>query len=100
MALNARTNSSSDGGVLHWLAPDPTFYKGEVSWRNITPFNRTAAINTDWFVLMDGWGFMGNRVYNAAHGGGGLKAFLDPWLPLLVFPHGDASQICKPHVLP
>lgn len=99
MALNHRKNSSSDGGVLHWIAPDPTYYSGDVTWSKISPFTRTDAVNTDWFVPWDGWDFTGNGRFKISHGEKGLKAFLDPWLPLLVFPQKDARLICKSRII-
>ncbi|KAF5361606.1 hypothetical protein D9758_007378 [Tetrapyrgos nigripes] len=98
MALNPPTpDSESDGGVLHWLAPDTAAYEGDLIWREMTPFDPSTegpsvSTQTDWFVKLDSWSFTsgGN---SALQNDGNLIAVIDPFESSLIFPRGAANMI-------
>lgn len=91
MALNPPTNSSTDGGVLHFIAPDGAFYSGAVSWKNMTAVS-SASINSDWTVDMDHW-MVESSGTNIS--GGPAPAIVDPYFSSIIFPQAQARSICE-----
>ena len=96
MALNPPSNFSSDGGVMHWLQPDPSFYEGDVAWKTMISANASSATNmSTWFVEMDAWSVSGgNPAFNISQSGIQLLTFLDPFYSSIVFPQSAARAIC------
>ncbi|KAJ7630405.1 aspartic peptidase domain-containing protein [Roridomyces roridus] len=96
MALNPPSNSSTDGGVFHWLQPDQSAYTGEVQWKTMLAANASTPSNmTSWFVEMDAWSVTGpsSSPFNITQSGVELLTFLDPLYPSIVFPQGAARSI-------
>ncbi|KAJ7451146.1 aspartic peptidase domain-containing protein [Mycena latifolia] len=96
MALNAPSNFSGDGGVLHWLQPDQSFYEGEVAWKTMIAPNPSVPSNlSSWFVEMDAWSVSGGpSSFNISQSGTQLLTFLDPFYSSIVFPQSAARAIC------
>ncbi|KAJ6573928.1 aspartic peptidase domain-containing protein [Mycena vulgaris] len=95
MALNAPANFSGDGGVLHWLQPDPSFYEGDVAWKTMVTANSSSPSNmSSWFVEMDAWSVSGGTSpFNISQSGIQLLTFLDPFYASIVFPQSAARAI-------
>ncbi|KAJ7139499.1 aspartic peptidase domain-containing protein [Mycena epipterygia] len=95
MALNPPSNVSGDGGVLHWLQPDPSFYEGDVAWKTMLAANASVPSNmSSWFVEMDAWSVSGGpSAFNISQSGTQLLTFLDPFYASIVFPQGAARAI-------
>ncbi|KAJ7579823.1 aspartic peptidase domain-containing protein [Mycena floridula] len=94
MALNRRKDSSSDGGVLHWVLPDQTAYTGDVAWKNMNPFNSTpSSVSSDWFIEMDGYAFTSSNGPSISKSGLPLQTVLDPFFPNIVFPQTETRSI-------
>ncbi|KAE9385277.1 hypothetical protein BT96DRAFT_982093 [Gymnopus androsaceus JB14] len=94
--------SSSSGGTLHWLAPDPSSYEGEISWKVLlsntnmdTSSNSTSSLtNADSFVEMDSWVFRStSQDVNVSDTTGSLLTVIDPLFPDIVFPQVQARAI-------
>ncbi|THU87757.1 acid protease [Dendrothele bispora CBS 962.96] len=98
MALNPPTpDSQTDGGVLHWLAPETTAYQGDLTWRRMEPIDPTSGASdisteTDWFVGLDNWSFF-NGIDSNVSKDGNMIAAIDLFEPGLVFPQTAAGQI-------
>lgn len=95
MALNPPQDSSSDGGVLHWVNPDSSAYQGVISYRDIqgTGTADPRSDTSDWVVNMDSWSFNSGTA-SASQSGGDMKVTIDPYLPSIVFPADQAKTIC------
>ncbi len=93
MALNRPTEASSDGGVLHWLAPDPSFYRGDVAWKGMQPLNSSTGY--DFHVTMDGWNFTGDSKSASLSRNGDFVTMLDPYIPVTIMPQADATLLCS-----
>ncbi|KAJ7924427.1 aspartic peptidase domain-containing protein [Mycena leptocephala] len=97
MALNppSPSNASGDGGVLHWLQPDASFYQGDVAWKTMLAANASAPSNmSSWFVEMDAWSVSGgSSSFNITQSGTQLLTFLEPFIASIVFPQGAARAI-------
>ncbi|KAK0506673.1 aspartic peptidase domain-containing protein [Armillaria luteobubalina] len=96
MALNQAPDdtqsiaSDSDGGVFHWFQPDPSFYDGDVAWKNMVPSN-SSSLAADFHVMMDSWTFttsLGNSSQS-----GDLVTLLDPMYSTMTFPQGAAALV-------
>jgi hypothetical protein len=98
MALNppSPSNASGDGGVLHWLQPDASFYQGDVAWKTMLAANASAPSNmSSWFVEMDAWSVSGgSSSFNITQSGTQLLTFLEPFIASIVFPQSAARAIC------
>lgn len=92
MALNPPRKSSSDGGILHWVAPDTSFYKGSVSWKDMLPSNATS-VNADWTVQLDSLSFS-DAAINISRQNNDLKAIVDPYFTNIYIPQSLAGSIC------
>nr|GAT50355.1 acid protease [Mycena chlorophos] len=96
-ALNALSNTSSDGGELHWIAADADAYEGDVMWLPMSAIDTATATNTNasWSVEMDGWdaAATGTNAFNVSQKGTPLSAYLDPFYPNIVFPQSAAQAI-------
>ncbi|KAJ6569550.1 aspartic peptidase domain-containing protein [Mycena capillaripes] len=96
IALNppSPSNASGDGGVLHWLQPDTSFYQGDIAWKPMLAANASVPSNmSSWFVEMDAWSVAGPPSFNISQSGTQLLAFLDPFYGSIVFPQSAARAI-------
>ncbi|KAJ7037450.1 aspartic peptidase domain-containing protein [Mycena alexandri] len=95
MALNSPSNFSTDGGVLHWLQPDPSFYQGDIAWKPMLAANASIPSNrSSWFVEMDAWSVSGgSSSFNISQSGTELLTLLDPFYSTIVFPQSSARAI-------
>ncbi|KIK68730.1 hypothetical protein GYMLUDRAFT_732025 [Collybiopsis luxurians FD-317 M1] len=104
LALNIPSSTSSNGGTLHWTAPDKNSYQGDIAWKPLIPFSslssssanttgNTSSINADSFVEMDSWVFQGSNSVNVSDGAGNLLVVVDPSFMDLVFPQSQARSI-------
>ncbi|KAJ7226102.1 aspartic peptidase domain-containing protein [Mycena pura] len=97
VALSAPTdvNTSTDGGVLHWLAPDAAAYQGTVVWLPIGSAAANESVVSDWLVVMDAWDVVGAQPYafNISQSGTPLPASLDPLYTSIIFPQSAARAI-------
>ncbi|KAJ7771947.1 aspartic peptidase domain-containing protein [Mycena maculata] len=95
MALNPPSNFTTDGGVLHWLQPDQSFYEGEVQQKTMLTANASNSNLSSWFVEMDEWSATGSSSspFNITQSGVQLLTFLDPLYASIVFPQGAARSI-------
>ncbi|KAK0446528.1 aspartic peptidase domain-containing protein [Desarmillaria tabescens] len=84
------SDSDSDGGLFHWLEPDPSYYSGDVAWKNMVPSN-SSSIAADFHVTMDSWTFttsLGNSSQS-----GDLVTLIDPMYSTMTFPQGAAALV-------
>ncbi|KAK0207868.1 aspartic peptidase domain-containing protein [Desarmillaria ectypa] len=84
------SDSDLDGGVFHWLEPDPSYYNGDVAWKNMVPSN-SSSLAADFHVMMDSWTFttsLGNSSQS-----GDLVTLIDPMFSTMTFPQGAAALI-------
>ncbi|KAK0232884.1 aspartic peptidase domain-containing protein [Armillaria fumosa] len=90
MALSPNTGSSNDGGYLHLIHPDPSYYQGNVAWKEMQTFN-TSSLDTDFYINLDSW------TLTTANGNvsrsGNLVTAIDPVYDALVLPQQDASVL-------
>ncbi|KAJ7785668.1 aspartic peptidase domain-containing protein, partial [Mycena metata] len=95
MALNPPSNFSTDGGVLHWLHPDSSFYRGDIAWKPMLAANASMPSNlSTWFVEMDAWSVSGSSSsFNISQSGTELLTLLDPFYSNIVFPQTFARAI-------
>lgn len=100
LALNPPSSSLSsktNGGTLHWLAPDEDSFEGEISWKTLIASNSSSSstTNTDSFIEMDSWVFStGQNAVNISDTMGNLLTVVDPLFPDVVFPQYQAQAIC------
>ena len=107
MALNAQQGggtqigqtSSSSGGELHWLQPDPTAYQGNISWANVlnqsSPTPQLPLLTTtDWTVQVDGWTATVSNSSNALVHEQSSPAIVEPYFPEIYLPFQEANSIC------
>ncbi|PBK89254.1 acid protease [Armillaria gallica] len=96
MALNQAPDDTqsiahdSDGGVFHWFQPDPSYYDGDVAWKNMVPSN-SSSLAADFHVMMDSWTFttsLGNSSQS-----GDLVTLIDPMYSTMTFPQGAAALV-------
>ncbi|KAK0197908.1 aspartic peptidase domain-containing protein [Armillaria mellea] len=96
MALNQAPDDTqaiapdSDGGVFHWFQPDPSYYDGDVAWKNMVPSN-SSSLAADFHVIMDSWTFttsLGNSSQS-----GDLVTLIDPMYSTMTFPQGAAALV-------
>ncbi|KAK0475143.1 aspartic peptidase domain-containing protein [Armillaria novae-zelandiae] len=96
MALNQAPDdtqsiaSDSDGGVFHWFQPDPSYYDGDVAWKNMVPSN-SSSLAADFQVGMDSWTFttsLGNSSQS-----GDLVTLIDPMYSTMTFPQRSAALV-------
>lgn len=99
MALNPPVNSSTDGGVLHWVLPDSSYYQGDISWKELSKLSSNSSLNSDWFVNMDGFSFHSGNSPNISRSGQELPTIIDPLFAAICFPQDEAKLICKVAVL-
>jgi hypothetical protein len=85
MALNAPAASSSDGGALHWLAPNPNAYQGQLTWADVLKANSSDTIKSDWAVQIDGWTFSS----------GSNSSSISQTDPDIYLPLSQAQTICQ-----
>lgn len=84
------SDSDSNGGVFHWLEPDPSYYDGDVAWKNMVPFNSSSLV-ADFHITMDSWTFstsLGNSSQS-----GDLVTLIDPMFSTMTFPQGAAALV-------
>ncbi|KAK0506435.1 aspartic peptidase domain-containing protein [Armillaria luteobubalina] len=90
MALSPNTGSSNDGGYLHLIHPEPSYYQGNVAWKDMQTYN-TSSLDTDFYINLDSW------TLTTANGNvsrsGNLVTAIDPIYDALVFPQQDASVL-------
>lgn len=92
MALNAPFESDkANGGVLHWLEPDSSFYEGNATFQNVISNPNSTS---DWVVQMNGWTFSsgGKSISNA---GQTFETAVDPFYNNIYIPQDEAQLICK-----
>ncbi|SJL17364.1 uncharacterized protein ARMOST_20914 [Armillaria ostoyae] len=90
MALSPNTgSSSSDGGYLHLVQPDNSFFQGDIAWKTMQTFN-TTSLNTDFYIELDSW------TLTTSNGNisrtGSLVTAIDPIYEALIFPQQDAGS--------
>ncbi|PBK61085.1 acid protease [Armillaria solidipes] len=90
MALSPNTgSSSSDGGYLHFVQPDNSFFQGDIAWKTMQTFN-TTSLNTDFYIELDSW------TLTTSNGNisrtGSLVTAIDPIYEALIFPQQDAGS--------
>jgi len=88
LALQPPTSQGSDNaGSLHWLAPDPSAYDGDITWRLTTVTNSDVAT-----FEIDGWQFKtgGTTVTNSNQD---LTSTVDPYYVNMFFPSQEAQLI-------
>ncbi|TFK31098.1 aspartic peptidase domain-containing protein [Crucibulum laeve] len=90
LSLNPPEISSSDAGQLHWLAPDPSAYQGEVSWKDLIT---TTSLDSDWVFKMDSWMFNVTDGGSQSRNGGNMTTAVDPYNPNIIFPSDIAHSI-------
>ena len=56
MALDKLADGSTNGGVIHWVAPDTSAVRGAISTKEIQPLTSTN-LNADWEVQVDSFSF-------------------------------------------
>ena len=109
MMLNppqSQPQAGSDAGTLHWLKPDPSFYKSnQVSIATVQAApagsNANGTSNTpgqDWTVPLDGWAaVVGNTHLSNTQD---VVAVVDPLYPNIYLPGDQAKLIRKqlPHI--
>ncbi|KAK0456829.1 aspartic peptidase domain-containing protein [Armillaria borealis] len=89
MALSPNTGSSNNGGYLHLIHPEPSYYQGNVAWKEMQTFN-TSSLDTDFYINLDSWTLTtGNGNVSRS---GNLVTAIDPIYHALVFPQQDASS--------
>ncbi|KAJ7652011.1 aspartic peptidase domain-containing protein [Mycena polygramma] len=97
MALNppSPSNTSGEGGVLHWLQPDASAFQGDVTWKTMLAANASNPSNmSSWFVEMDAWSVSGGpSSFNISQSGTQLLTFVDPAYASIVFPQSSARTI-------
>ncbi|KZT22082.1 acid protease [Neolentinus lepideus HHB14362 ss-1] len=95
MALNAPDNSTSNGGVLHLLSPDPLAYTGNVSWKGVQQMSssdmNSTGLSSDWIISLDGWAFTGGSGSVTNNQGGACT--VDPYYPNVYLPLNLATEI-------
>ncbi|SJL05356.1 uncharacterized protein ARMOST_08723 [Armillaria ostoyae] len=90
MALSPNTGSSNNGGYLHLIHPEPSYYQGNVAWKEMQTFN-TSSLDTDFYINLDSWTLTtGNGNVSRS---GNLVTAIDPIYHALVFPQQDASVL-------
>ncbi|KAF9005390.1 acid protease [Hymenopellis radicata] len=87
--------SNSDGGVLHWIAPDVNAYdNANVVWKDMAPLNSSSFNSTgltyDFYITMDSWTL---TVANTTLTKKDLVTVLDPLLTSTIFPQEEATLI-------
>ncbi|KAK0482989.1 aspartic peptidase domain-containing protein, partial [Armillaria luteobubalina] len=90
MALSPNTGSSSDGGYLHLIQPDNSFFRGDIAWKTMQTFNDTS-LNTDFYIELDSW-TLTTSSGNISRTGS-LIAAIDPLYEALIFPQQDAGSL-------
>ena len=91
MALNEPENGVTDGGVLHWIQPDPSFRDENIVWKDMAPMD-SSTLEYDYQVMMDSWSFVSSNASSSRHGD--LVTVLDPISPGVIFPQAEAFSIC------
>ncbi len=92
MALSLNTgSSSSDGGYLHLIQPDDSFFQGDIAWKTMQTFN-TTSLNTDFYVELDSWTLTTSN--GNISRSGSLVTAIDPIYEVLIFPQQDARSCC------
>ncbi|KAK0189337.1 aspartic peptidase domain-containing protein [Armillaria mellea] len=91
MALSPNTGFSSDGGYLHLVQPDNSFFQGEISWKTMQTFN-TTSLNTDFYIELDSCTLTTGNGNNISRTGG-LVTVIDPIYEALIFPQQDAGSL-------
>ncbi|PBL01378.1 acid protease [Armillaria gallica] len=90
MALSPNTGSSNNGGYLHLIHPEPSYYQGNVAWKEMQTFN-TSSLDTDFYINLDSWTLTtGNGNVSRS---GNLVTAIDPIYHALVLPQQDASVL-------
>ncbi|KAK0198109.1 aspartic peptidase domain-containing protein [Armillaria mellea] len=90
MALSPNTGSSNDGGYLHLIHPEPSYYQGNVAWKEMQTFN-TSSLDTDFYINLDSWTLTTDN--GNVSRSGNLVTAIDPIYHALVFPQQDASVL-------
>ncbi|KAF8900586.1 aspartic peptidase domain-containing protein [Mucidula mucida] len=95
MMINGPEDSQSDGGVLHWIAPDVNAYdSANVVWKDMAPMDSSSFNSTgltyDFYVTMDSWTL---TVANTTLTKMNLVTLLDPLLTSTIFPQEEAALI-------
>ncbi|KAK0468937.1 hypothetical protein IW261DRAFT_1425990 [Armillaria novae-zelandiae] len=91
MTLSHNTGSSSDGGYLHLIQPDNSFFQGDIAWKTMQTFNATS-LNTDFYIELDSW-TLTTGSGNVSRTGSLITA-IDPIYETLIFPQQDAGSLC------
>ncbi|EKM60494.1 uncharacterized protein PHACADRAFT_246482, partial [Phanerochaete carnosa HHB-10118-sp] len=93
------SSAGSDGGVLHWMSPDESFFDAsKVTFKTVTaPDGASNASGTtvgggqDWTVELDGWVTTtgNNRIINQDS----VVAIVDPLYEGIYLPHDQAALV-------
>ena len=87
--------STSDGGNLDWLQPDPTKYdSSQVQWKsvnNLASDGGSSSAAQDWSVSLDGFVFVAgeNKIQNSK----AVVGQVEPMYPNLYLPQDEATLI-------
>jgi len=95
LALNGNSDSTTSGGEMHLLAPDPAAYQGDVSLvavANLSDTQRPPIVaSTDWAFPITSWNFsIPGGQHTSASGG---VAIVEVYLPEIVVPLSVAPSI-------
>ncbi|KAK0471201.1 aspartic peptidase domain-containing protein [Armillaria novae-zelandiae] len=90
MALSPNTGPSSDGGYLHLIQPDNSFFQGDITWKTMQTYNATN-LNTDFYIELDSW-TLTTGSGNISRTGSLITA-IDPICEALIFPQQDAGSL-------
>ncbi|KAF5386536.1 hypothetical protein D9757_005917 [Collybiopsis confluens] len=101
LALNPADDVAlSDGGVLHWIAPDKDAYQGDIAWKTLISSSSLSSSNgssilseVDSFVEMDSWTFHSATGLNISPSAGNLLTAVDPFSMDIVFPQSETRSI-------
>ncbi|KAK0471213.1 hypothetical protein IW261DRAFT_1671210 [Armillaria novae-zelandiae] len=90
MTLSHNTGSSSDGGYLHLIQPDNSFFEGDIAWKTMQTFSATS-LNADFYIKLDSW-TLTTGSGNVSRTGSLITA-IDPIHEALIFPQQDAGSL-------
>ncbi|KAK0207986.1 aspartic peptidase domain-containing protein [Desarmillaria ectypa] len=90
MALSPNTGSSSNGGYLHLIQPETSYYQGNVAWKEMQTFN-TSSLDTDFYINLDSWTLTTSN--GNISRSGNLVTAIDPVYNALILPQQDANVL-------
>lgn len=96
MALNGATSGNADGGVLHLVSTDPSFYSGDVATLPVvsTGNQSTSSDTNEWTVQLKSWKLQTPSGLSVGNTIGGL-ALVQPYTPNIILPQNEARALCE-----